>query len=207
MYQCEINNIIKKNIEDVSNIEINTGVSSRHVHLSEDHVKVLFPEGLTKYRDLSQPGQYACNEKVTLVGPKSEIKGVRILGPTRKSTQVEVSKTDSYALGVKAPIRMSGDLADTPAITLKSQFGEVVLNDGLIIAQRHIHMHPSDAEKVGVSDKDNVWVIANTERRSIIGEVIVRVHESYALDFHIDTDEANAFSLSNGDKVKIVRNV
>jgi putative phosphotransacetylase len=200
-----LESLIQDTTNDVTNLDINVGISSRHIHLSDEHVKILFPAGLTNFRDLTQPGQYACNEKVELIGKKGTIKNVRVLGPTRDATQVEISKTDSYSLGIDPPIKMSGDLDGTPGITLRSEFGEVTLNQGLIIAKRHIHMHPKDADKIGVSDKEDVWVIANTERRSIIGDATVRVKESYALDFHIDTDEANAFWLANGQKVRIVR--
>ncbi len=200
-----IDTIISETLEDKSNIDIPVGVSSRHVHLSEKEASILFPDGLTNYKDLSQPGQFACDQRVDLIGKKGTLKGVRVLGPLRNDTQVEISKTDAYTLGIDVPIRMSGVLDGTPGVVLVSPYSKIEIQYGLIVAQRHIHMHPSDALSVSVSDGDNVWVIANTNRRSIIGDVIVRVKESYALDFHIDIDEANAFGLNRDRKVRIVR--
>lgn len=200
-----IDSLIEETLTNESNINIPVGVSSRHIHLSEKDATILFPDGLTNYKNLSQPGQFACDQRVDLVGKKGTLRDVRILGPIRNATQVEISKTDTYVLGIDAPIRMSGDLDGTPGVVLVSPYGKIEIQQGLIIAQRHIHMHPKDADAVGVSTGDNVWVIANTNRRSIIGDVIVRVKESYTLDFHIDTDEANAFGLSGDQKVRIVR--
>jgi propanediol utilization protein len=174
--------------------------SVRHVHLSRDHVLALFGPGhaLTVKSDLSQPGQFACNETVTLVGPKSSIPNVRVLGPERKETQVEVSRTDEIALGIDAPIRASGDLDQTPCLDLVGPAGRVHLPRGVIQAQRHIHMSPDDAERFGVKDKDWVMVRVGGERGIIYDDVLVRVHADYRLDMHLDTDEANAADLHPG---------
>ena len=169
--------------------------SARHIHLTEEHIAVLFGEGhtLTNKKDLSQPGQFACEEKVELVGPKSSVK-VSVLGPARKDTQVELSFTDARALGLKnVPVRESGDIDGTPGIKLVGPCGEIEIEKGCIIAKRHIHMTPEDAEKFGVKDKDIVKVaIGGTGRAVIFDDVVVRVSSTYALAMHIDTDEANA---------------
>ena len=168
--------------------------SARHVHLTEEDIEKLFGKGhkLTFKKELSQPGQYACEERVTLVGPKKPIANVIVLGPARKASQVEVSFTDARTLGVDAPVRESGDVAGTPGITLVGPAGEAVLSEGVIIAKRHIHMTPADAEKFGVSDKEIVSVKIDSERSTVYGDVVVRVSPSFACAMHIDTDEANA---------------
>ena len=181
--------------------------SARHVHLSEEHIKVLFGENatLTHKKDLSQPGQFACEERVTLVGPKKEIKNVIILGPARPATQVEVSFTDARTLGVTAPVRESGEVAGSAGCKLVGPCGEVEINEGVIIAKRHIHMTPEDAEKLGVSDKEIVSVKIDSERTTIFGDIVVRVSPKFALAMHIDTDEANAacaFGACYGEIVK-----
>ncbi len=185
------------------------GVSNRHVHLSQEDLERLFGKGykLTPTKDLGQPGQFACDERVDLVGPKGgTIENVRILGPVRKNSQVEISRTDSFKLGINAPpVRDSGDVQGTPGIKIKGPNGEIELAKGVIIAKRHIHMLPSQAEHYGVKDKDLVSVYCDKEgRRLIFQDVLVRVSEKYALEFHVDTDEANAALLNNGDYVKIV---
>ncbi|NLI40121.1 MAG: phosphate propanoyltransferase [Caldisericales bacterium] len=200
-----IDEIIQKTWNNCNGLDINVGVSSRHVHLHEDHVKALFGHDLTCYKDLTQPGQYACNEKVDLIGPKGTIKGVRVLGPTRRATQVEVSKTDSIILGLDVPLRMSDDIEGTPGIKLVGEKGEIMLDKGVIVAKRHIHMSPEDAQKAGVVDGETVWVSANTPRKFVMGDIVVRVSGKFALDFHVDTDEANAAWLKSGDKIRIVR--
>jgi putative phosphotransacetylase len=181
--------------------EVPVGISNRHVHLSEEHVAALYGEGhqLTKLKDLSQPGQYACEETVMLVGPKGVIEKVRILGPARKQTQIEITLTDSFKLGVKAPLRDSGDLAGSAPITLVGPKGTVVLKEGAIVAARHIHMHSSVAEKLRLKDGDKVSVRAKGPRGIIFGDVLVRVSEQFQLEMHVDTDEANAVGLRNGD--------
>jgi len=169
--------------------------SARHVHLSEEHIKVLFGEGatLTVKKELSQPGQYACEERVTLVGPKKSIANVIILGPARKDTQVEVSLTDARTLGVEAPVRESGDIKGSGACKIVGPCGEVDIAEGVIAAKRHIHLTPADAEAFGVADKEIVSVkIASDGRSTVFGDVVVRVNPNFAAAMHIDTDEANA---------------
>ena len=169
--------------------------SARHVHLSEEHIAALFGQGatLTHKKDLSQPGQFACEERVTVVGPKKSIPNVIILGPARSATQVEVSLTDARTLGVAAPIRESGDVAGSGACKLVGPCGEVELSEGVIAAKRHIHLTPADAEAMGVADKQIVSVKIDSEGRSaVFGDVVVRVSDKFAAAMHIDTDEANA---------------
>ena len=171
--------------------------SARHVHVSRRVLDILFGEGyeLTKKKDLSQPGQYACEERVQVIGPKGSFPGVSILGPVRPETQVELSAGDARSIGVKAPIRESGDLEGSGGCKLVGPKGEVELNDGVIIAKRHIHMTPEDAAKYELVDKQIVNVKVETDGRSLVfGDVIVRVSPSYALAMHIDTDESNAAS-------------
>lgn len=186
-------------------IPINASV--RHVHLCREHVDALFGAGyeLRVRAALSQPGQYACEETVTLVGPKNSIAKVRILGPERAETQIEVSRTDEIALGIDAPIRASGDLHDTPGIDLLGPNGRVQLARGVIQAQRHIHMSPEDAVSFGVNDRDCVMVRVGGERGIIYDDVLVRVHPDYRLDMHLDTDEANAADLHAGAKGTILK--
>ena len=168
--------------------------SARHVHVSAADLEILFGKGhtLTNKKDLSQPGQFACEEKVTVIGPKGSLKA-SILGPVRPATQVELSLTDARSIGVTAPIRESGDIAGTGACKLVGPCGEVEITEGVIAAKRHIHMTPEDAEKYGIVDKQIVSVKIPTEGRALVfGDVIARVSDSYALAMHIDTDEANA---------------
>ena len=175
--------------------------SARHVHLTEEHIAILFGEGatLTKKKDLSQPGQFACEERVTIVGPKNSIAKVSILGPARSATQVEVSLTDARTLGIDAPVRESGDIAGSGACKLVGPCGEVELSEGVIAAKRHIHFTPEDAAEFGVEDKQIVSVKIETNGRSLtFGDVVVRVSPKYALAMHIDTDEANA-ALASGE--------
>ncbi len=175
--------------------EVLVEISARHVHVSEEHLEILFGKGykLTPKKDLSQPGQFACEERVTVVGSKRELKGVSILGPCRKATQVELSLTDARSIGVSAPIRESGDTAGSGACKLVGPCGEVELTEGVIAAKRHIHMTPEDAEKYGITDTQIVSVKIPTEGRALIfGDVVARVSPSYALAMHLDTDEANA---------------
>ncbi len=172
--------------------------SARHLHVTDEHLEILFGKGatLTKKKDLSQPGQFACEEKVTVVGPKSSMK-MSILGPTRNASQVEISLTDARAMGITAPVRESGDLAGSGACKLVGPCGEVELTEGVIAAMRHIHATPEDAEKMGLKDKDVVSVKVDTNGRSLVfGDVVVRVSPKYALAMHIDTDESNAAGCS-----------
>ena len=182
--------------------------SARHIHLSQEHVDILFGAGhqLTHKKDLSQPGQFACEERVTVVGPKKEIKNVSILGPVRKESQVELSATDARSIGLNAPVRESGVLEGSAPCKLVGPAGEVDLEYGVIVAKRHIHITPEDAQAFGVSDKEIVKVKADSEGRSLIfDDVVVRVSASYATAMHIDTDEANAacaFGLCYGELIK-----
>lgn len=181
--------------------------SARHVHLSQEHLEVLFGKGyeLTRKKDLSQPGQYACEERVTIVGSKKELKGVSILGPVRKDTQVEVSLTDARAIGVDAPIRESGDIAGSGACKIVGPNGEIELTEGVIAAKRHIHATPADAEALGVTNGQIVSVKVDTDGRSLVfGDVVVRVSDSYALAMHIDTDESNAAACGRAQTGEIV---
>ena len=173
--------------------------SARHIHLSEAHIEALYGKGatLTKKKDLSQPGQYACEERATIVGPKKSIPNVIILGPARPASQVEVSFTDARTLGITAPVRESGDLAGTPGCKLVGPCGEVDLDSGVIIAKRHIHMTPEDAAAYGIEDSQIVSVKIPSDGRALIfGDVVARVSPSYKLAMHLDTDEANAASIS-----------
>ncbi len=182
------------------------GVSARHVHLTQEHVEILFGKGyqLTKKKEL-MGGQFASNELVTIVGLKLRaIENVRILGPARGRSQVEISATDAVKLGVKAPIRESGDVAGSAPIALVGPKGALYLTEGCIVAKRHIHMAPKDAIAAGVSDGDMVSVKAENERGTVFHEVKIRVDESFTLEMHIDTDEANAAKIATGDSVRVI---
>ena len=180
--------------------EIPIAASNRHIHLSPEHVERLFGRGykLNKQKDLSQPNQFAAKETVTLIGPKGKIPNVRVLGPARGATQVEISLFDGFTLGVKPPIRNSGDIKGSTSITIQGPRGQVTIPEGLICAARHIHMHTSDAERFEVSDGDLVQVKVGGERGVIFSNVLIRVSERYKLEMHIDLDEANAANLKNG---------
>jgi acetate kinase len=174
--------------------------SAHHVHLSEEHVRTLFGEGhrLVRASALSQPGQYACSQTVTVVGPTGSLENVRVVGPPRSETQVEISKSDQFALGLQAPIRESGDLAGSCGCILVGPAGRVVLDRGVICAMRHIHMSPADAIEFGVHDGSVVRVRIDGDREMIYGDVKVRVHPDFRLAMHLDTDEANAGNLGPG---------
>lgn len=183
------------------------GLSNKHIHVSQNDLDILFGEGyeLTKFKDLSQPGQYACDEKVDIVGAKGTLKGVRILGPVRSNTQFELSVSDAFALGVKPIVRNSGDIADTPGAKLVGPKGEVEINQGIIVAARHIHMHTSDAENFGVADNDIVNVKVGGPRGLTFENVLVRAHKDFALEMHVDIEEGNACGLRNGDLVELIK--
>ena len=169
--------------------------SARHVHVTQETLEILFGKGheLTHKKDLSQPGQFACEERVTVVGPKKSLERVSILGPVRNADQVELSLSDARSIGVAAPVRESGDVAGSAPCKLVGPCGEVELTEGVIAAKRHIHATPEDAEKLGVKDKDVVSVKIDTDGRSLVfGDVVVRVSPKFALAMHIDTDESNA---------------
>lgn len=184
------------------------GVSNRHIHLTAADVETLFGKGyeLTPLKDLSQPGQFACKETLTIVGPSLRpIENVRVLGPVRKASQVEISRTDSFTLKVKPPVRESGDIAGSAPITIIGPKGVVTLKEGCIIANRHIHMSIEDGVKFGLKDGDYVDVEAGGERRTKFYDVQIRVHKDFRLEMHIDTDDANAAGLKNGDTVTIIK--
>ena len=188
--------------------EVPVGVSNRHIHLSHRDVETLFGAGytLTPMKELSQPGQYACKETLTIIGPSLRpIENVRVLGPERGSSQVEISATDSYVLKVKPPVRESGNIAGSSPIIIVGPKGIVELREGCIIANRHIHMSPSDASRFGVKDCDTVTVDVDGKRRTRWYDVQVRVHKDFRLEMHVDTDDANAAGIGNGAKVKIVK--
>ncbi|SHE88537.1 phosphate propanoyltransferase [Desulforamulus putei] len=191
------------NPDEIIPIPVTVGISARHVHLSREHVETLFGPGyeLKPMKDLSQPGQFAAEETVTVVGPKGVIEKVRVLGPERKQSQVELSISDCFKIGIKAPLRDSGDLAGSASVTLVGPVGSVTLKEGAIIAARHIHMHTSDAEKYGLEDGDRIYVRAKGPRGIIFGDVLVRVGDNHKLEMHVDTDEGNAVGLRNGDTV------
>ena len=180
-------------------------VSAHHIHLTQEHVEALFGQGhqLTKHADLSQPGQFACKEQLAIVGPKGRIERVRVLGPARKYTQVEIAMTEQFKLGVHPPIRESGDIADTPGCTLEGTAGSVKLERGVICALRHVHMTPEDALRYGVRDKSVVRVRIAGDRELVFGDVLVRVDPNFALAIHIDTDEANAANVQTGAQAYI----
>lgn len=186
---------------------VTVGISNRHLHLSQADLETLFGRDhqLTVFKDLLQPGQYAAAEQVALVGPKGTIEGVRVLGPVRSRTQVEVAMTDAYKLGIKPPVRESGDLAESAPLTIQGPMGSVELQEGAILAWRHIHMHTTDADARGLKDKDMVGVRVAGPRGIVFENVIVRVRDDFALEMHIDTDEANAALLKNGAEVEIVK--
>lgn len=182
------------------------GVSNRHIHLSKADLETLFGTGyeLTPLKELSQPGQYACKELLTIVGPSLRvIENVRVLGPVRSASQVEISRTDSFVLKVKPPVRESGDIAGSAPITIIGPKGALTLKEGCIIANRHIHMSELDGKHFGVRDGDYVTVDVNGERRTTFYDVQVRVSDKFRLEMHVDTDDANAAGIGNGAKVTL----
>ena len=192
-------------VEDTLHISI--AVSARHIHLTEEAIETLFGEDyeLTPDKPLSQPGQYAAKERLTIVGPKRSIERVRVLGPARSKCQVEVSRTDEFHLGVDAPVRNSGDVENSPGVTLQGPKGKLTIKEGLICARRHIHMTPKDADDFGVKHGDVVSVAINSEGRDLtFGDVLIRVSRKYKLEMHLDTDEANAAELTPGTEGALV---
>ena len=177
--------------------EVFIDISARHIHLTREDQDVLFGKGyeLEVHKELAGGGGFASKEQIAIVGPRNTFPKVRILGPCRKESQVELSKTDARTLGVDAPVRLSGDLAGTPGIKLVGPAGELELDHGVIVAKRHIHLTPADAEELGVQDKEVVYVKVDTDgRKAILGDVVCRVSDKFARAMHIDTDEANAIS-------------
>ncbi len=187
--------------------QVPAGISNKHVHLSEADFKALFGENaeMSHFKDLSQPGQFATNEKVDIVGPRGTLSGIRILGPYRKQTQVELSETDCYAIGIEITLRESGKLAGTPGCKLVGPAGEVELQEGTIVAQRHVHLSPSQAEEAGVKDGDIVSVRFDGPRALTFDNVLVRAGVTHERDMHLDTDEANAAGLKNGQLGEIIK--
>ena len=173
--------------------------SGRHVHVTREQAEVLFGHPLTPQRPLSQPGQYLAQERVTVIGPKGEFRNVAVLGPERKEGQVEISLTDGRTLGIEAPIRLSGDVAGSPGITLEGERGSVTLSQGVIAAQRHVHLTPEDAAKFGVKNGQTVRLQTYTTRPTVYGDVAVRVSPDFASYVHLDYDEANACGFRKGD--------
>ena len=188
--------------------DIPVGISNRHIHLSREHVDILFGKGskLTPIKELSQPGQFACKEQLTIIGPSMRpIEGVRVLGPERKNSQVEISRTDSFTLKVKPPVRESGDIKGSAPVTIIGPKGVVTLEEGCIIANRHIHMSLEEAERFGVKDGEYADVELAGERRSLFYDVQIRAHKDFRLEMHIDTDDANAAGVGNGFKAKLIK--
>ncbi len=186
-------------------MQIPVGVSNRHIHLTDEHVQILFGHELTNIKMLSQPGVFAAAEMVTVVGPKGEIAGVRVLGPTRPETQLEVFISDTFKLGIPADLRLSGDLAGTPGAKLVGPAGTVDLTYGVIVALRHLHMSPSEALEAGLKDGDVISLRSKGKRAVVFENVIIRSGNAHSLDLHIDTEEANAAGLKNGDLLEIVK--
>ena len=207
--------IVKKIVADIEGVpagnagEIPVGISNRHIHLSREDVDTLFGAGyeLTPIKELSQPGQYACKETLTLVGPSMRaIEGVRVLGPIRKGSQVEISKTDSFQLKVNPPVRESGKTEGSAPITIIGPKGVVSLKEGCIIANRHVHMSPDDAARFGVKDCDYIDVdVFSGTRKTRWFDVQIRVHKDFRLEMHVDTDDANSAGLKNGSTVTVVK--
>lgn len=197
--------VIAEMIEN-QDVTIPIGISNRHIHVSRSDLDTLFGEGfeLTRMKDLRQPGQYAAEETVTLKGPKGEFRNVRILGPVRDETQIEISLSDGFRLGINPPVRESGKLNDSASVEIIGPRGSIT-KTGAIAALRHIHMTPEIAAKLNVADKDMVDVKVPGVREAVLGNVLVRVSDKYALEMHVDLDEANACGLKNGDSVKIVK--
>ncbi|MFD1637559.1 phosphate propanoyltransferase [Evansella tamaricis] len=186
--------------------DVPVSVSGRHIHLQKEHVQALFGYGykLTKLKEISQPGQFACNEKVTIQGPEGTIENVRVLGPERTRTQVEISRSDGRRIGISPPVRNSGNILGSSPVTIIGPKGTIRLQEGCIIADRHIHMTPQDALDFGVMDKQKVSVLVDGEKGGVMGQVTIRVKENYALDMHIDTDDANAFGIRENQQLKLL---
>ena len=186
---------------------IPTGVSNRHIHLAQADLEILFGPGyqLTPIRELTQPGQFACRETVTICGPKGAIEKIRVLGPVRSRTQIEILAGDGFKLGVRAPVRLSGDLAGTPGITVIGPKGSVHTTEGLIVAQRHIHMLPEEAAAYGVNDGQTVSIQIDGPRGGTLANVVIRATDTSALECHIDTEEANAMDISSSACIKIIK--
>lgn len=214
MDQTTVEDIIKKvmgQMGEVNTVEVAScndsipvELSGRHVHLCEEDIVELFGAPLNYAKELSQPGQYLCKERVRLIGPSGVIDNVAVLGPARSKSQIELSLTDARILGIKAPVRQSGDVAGTPGIVLTSGNGMAGLSEGVIVAARHIHMSPADAAKYSVSDNQKVQVHMDGERPTVFKDVIVRVNKDYSLAMHIDFDEGNSCGLGKNAQGRIM---
>ncbi|MGH4139740.1 ethanolamine utilization phosphate acetyltransferase EutD [Clostridium sp.] len=208
MTDMNIEYIVEEVIKRVNEkLRITVEASGRHVHLSRESINLLFGKGykLTKAKDLSQPGQYSCNERVSITGPKGTIKNVIVLGPERSKTQVEISKTDALILGVKAPIRESGKLEGSAGITITTENASLTIKEGLIVAKRHIHLTPEDAKIFKVCDKELVKAQVSGERPLIFDDVVIRVDKEYKTTMHIDYDEANACGYIKSSTARIMK--
>ena len=207
-YEMFVKLVTRLVIEELEKFQrsVPIGVSNRHIHLDRKDMDILFGQDseLTFKKELGQPGQYACEETVTLHGPKGELGRVRVLGPLRSESQVEISVTDGFALGVKPPIRESGKLEGTPGVTIIGPKGTIEKDTGTIAALRHIHLTPEDAQRMGVRDKQLVKVEIGGVRGAVLHNVLIRVSEQFAPEMHIDVDEANAFGVKNGDRAYII---
>lgn len=199
--------VMKRMGGQINEAVVPVGVSNRHIHLSEEDVESLFGKGykLTQRQQLKQPGQYAAEETVMVIGPKGIIDRVRVLGPIRSSTQLEISQTDSFKLGVKVPLRESGDIDGTPGIVIKGPKGIIKKDQGVILAMRHIHLDTYSANKYGLKDKEKVKVTFAGSRGITFENVLIRVSKHYVPEMHIDIDEANAGLIQNGELAKIVK--
>ncbi|MFV0577080.1 MAG: phosphate propanoyltransferase [Fusobacterium ulcerans] len=202
-----LENILREVLTEIISDDVVVGVSNRHIHLSQEDLEILFGKGhaLTKMKDMKQPGQFAAEETVTIRGPKGKFEGVRVLGPVRKETQVEISISDSFRLGVKPPVRESGKLDGTPGVKIIGPKGEVIKEHGVIVAGRHIHMPKFIADIKGYKDGDIVKVETCGERKVLLYNVLMRVGNNMAKEIHLDMDESNASGLKNNDFVKIIR--
>ena len=207
-YEMFVQLVTRLIIEELEKFQrsVPIGVSNRHIHLDRADMDILFGRDseLTFKKELGQPGQYACEEMVTLHGPKGELSRVRVLGPLRSESQVEISVTDGFTLGVRPPIRESGKLSGTPGVTIVGPKGTVEKDTGTIAALRHIHLTPGDAQRMGVKDKQMVKVEIRGLRGGIFHNVLIRVSDQFAPEMHIDVDEANAFGVKNGDRAYII---
>jgi putative phosphotransacetylase len=209
MKPCEktLELILKDVLSDLVSDEVVVGVSNRHVHISQEDLEKIFGSGykLTKMKDLRQPGHYAAEETVTIIGPKGKMDKIRILGPIRKETQVEVSMSDAFKIGIKAPVKESGKLDGTPGLTIVGPKGSLEKDKGVIVAGRHIHMPKFIADIKGYKDGDMVTVETSGERKALLQNVLIRVGSNVVKEIHLDMDEANASGASNGAFVKIIR--
>jgi len=198
---------LNRDLARVADERIPIGVSAHHVHLSQEHVEALYGPGhkLRPKAPLKQPGEFAAEEAVALIGPRGRVDRVRVLGPVRSQSQVEISRTEEFQLGIDAPVRNSGDLAGTPGITLEGSAGRLLLPEGVICARRHIHVGPADAARLGVRDRDVIMVEVEGPRPLCFGDLLVRVREGWVLEMHLDTDEANAGEINTGMSGRLLR--